>query len=101
MLDEVKSGRVNGVIAWHTDRPHRRAAELEEFVQIAETHALQVQTVSAGQVDLSTASGRMVARMLGAAAQHEVDHARERMRRAKAQAARAGEVLRWAPTLRL
>lgn len=91
MLDEVKAGRVNGVIAWHTDRLHRRAAELEEFVQIAETHALQVQTVSAGEVDLSTASGRMVARMLGAAAQHEVDHARERMRRAKAQAAEQGK----------
>jgi site-specific DNA recombinase len=91
MLDDVKAGRVQAVVAWHTDRLHRRTLELEEFVALAESHDLQVQTVRSGQVDLSTASGRMVARMLGAAAQHEVDHARERMKRAKVQAAKDGK----------
>lgn len=91
MLDAVEGGQVTGIIAWHSDRLHRRAVELEEFVGLAEGHHLQVQTVTAGTVDLTTASGRMVARMLGAAAQHEVDHARERMRRAKAQAAASGK----------
>ncbi|HVX69972.1 MAG TPA: recombinase family protein [Mycobacteriales bacterium] len=90
MLDAVRSGRIQGVIAWHTDRLHRRAAELEAFVGLAEHHSLQVQTVTAGTVDLSSASGRMIARMLGAAAQHEIDHARERMQRAKDQALRDG-----------
>lgn len=87
MLAAVRDSQVKGVVAWHPDRLHRRAVELETFVSVAETHGLQVQTVTAGTVDLSSASGRMVARMLGAAAQHEVDHARERMRRAKTQAA--------------
>lgn len=91
MLDAVRAGEVRGVIAWHTDRLHRRATELEEFVTIAEAHYLEVQSVTAGNVDLSSASGRMVARMLGAAAQHEIDHARERVRRAKAQAAADGK----------
>jgi site-specific DNA recombinase len=91
MLEAVKAGEVTGIVAWHSDRLHRRAVELEEFVTLAEAHHLQVQTVTAGTVDLTTASGRMVARMLGAAAQHEVDHARERMRRAKAQAAASGK----------
>lgn len=90
MLEAVRTGQVHGVIAWHPDRLHRRAVELEAFVTLAETHHLQVQTVTAGTVDLASASGRMVARMLGAAAQHEVDHARERMRRAKSQAAADG-----------
>lgn len=90
MLDAIRAGKVNAVIAWHPDRLHRRAAELEAFVPLAEEHGLAVQTVKAGAVDLSTASGRMVARMLGAAAQHEIDHARERMKRAKAQAATEG-----------
>lgn len=79
------------MLAWHTDRLHRRATELEEFVTVAEAHSLQVQTVSAGPVDLSSASGRMVARMLGTVAQHEVDHARERMKRKKADMAARGE----------
>lgn len=90
MLQAVRAGKVHGVVAWHTDRLHRRAAELESFVTLAETHGLQVQTVTAGTVDLSSASGRMIARMLGAAAQHEIDHARERMQRAKAQALKDG-----------
>lgn len=91
MLEAVRAGEVRGVLAWHTDRLHRRATELEEFVSVAEAHDLQVQTVTAGPVDLTTASGRMVARMLGTVAQHEVDHARERMKRAKAQMATDGK----------
>ncbi|AZS39970.1 hypothetical protein CVS54_01288 [Microbacterium oxydans] len=91
LLDAVRRGEVRGIIAWHTDRLHRRASELEEFVNLAEAHHLQIQTVTAGTVDLSTASGRMVARMLGAAAQHEVEHAKERMKRAKDQMAADGK----------
>lgn len=91
MLDAVRAGEVGGVIAWHTDRLHRRTSELEELVNIAEAHNLQIQTVSAGTIDLSSASGRMVARMLGAAAQHEVEHSRERVKRAKDQAALDGK----------
>jgi DNA invertase Pin-like site-specific DNA recombinase len=92
MLDDLKRGHVDAVIAWHTDRLHRRATELEEFVAICEEHKVAVQTVRAGTLDLASASGRMVARMLGAASQHEIDHARERMCSAKAQAATDG---RW------
>lgn len=91
MLQAVREGQVHGIIAWHTDRLHRRAAELESFVALAETHSLQVQAATAGTVDLSSASGRMIARMLGAAAQHEIDHARERMKRAEAQALADGQ----------
>ncbi|MDQ1548058.1 MAG: site-specific recombinase [Actinomycetota bacterium] len=92
MLEAIAAGQIEGVLAWHTDRLHRRATELEQFVVIAEAHHLQVQTVTAGNVDLSSPSGRMVARMLGAAAQHEVDHARERMQRAKDQMLIDGKV---------
>lgn len=91
MLRAVETGAVHGIIAWHTDRLHRRTVELESFVSLAESHGLQVETVTSGQLNLSTASGRMVARMLGAAAQHEIDHARERMKAAKAQMAAAGK----------
>lgn len=90
LLADLETGRVGAVIAWHVDRLHRRVAELEEFVAICESRGVAVQTCRAGSLDLTTASGRMVARMLGAASQHEVDHARERMKRAKAQAAAEG-----------
>lgn len=91
MLDAVRAGEVRGIVAWHTDRLHRRPTELEEFITLAESHALQVQTVKAGNLDLSTPSGRMVARMLGAAARHEVDQTKARIRRQKEDAAARGE----------
>jgi site-specific DNA recombinase len=87
MLAAIEAGELDGIVAWHTDRLHRRAAELENFVAIAEAHNLKIQTVTAGDLDLSSASGRMIARMLGAVAQHEIDHTRERMKRAKLQKA--------------
>lgn len=90
MLDALERGSAQGVLAWHTDRLHRRASELEEFVTLVERQRVEVQTVTAGNIDLSTASGRLIARLLGATAQHEVDHARERMQRAKAQMAADG-----------
>jgi DNA invertase Pin-like site-specific DNA recombinase len=86
MLDAVRTGEIAGIVAWHTDRLHRRPTELEEFISLAEATNLQVRTVKAGAVDLSTSGGRMVARMLGAAARQEIDHARERMQAAKDQA---------------
>jgi len=43
-----------------------------------------------GEIDLSTPTGRLVARTLGAAARHESEHKSERMRRARLQAAEQG-----------
>ncbi|MCK6081487.1 recombinase family protein [Microbacterium sp. EYE_5] len=91
MLDDVRAGRVDAILAWHTDRLHRRPVELEEFIGVAEAHRLLIQTVKAGTVDLSTPSGQMVARMLGAAARHEVDQTRTRIAAQKLRAAQAGE----------
>lgn len=91
MLEAAKRGRIAGIIAWHTDRLHRRTVELEEFIQVVEDNDVQVQTVTAGDIDLTTASGRMYARTLGNLAQYEVDHAKERMKRAKGEAAAQGK----------
>src|SRR5664279_3204936 len=91
MLDTVRSSQIQGILAWHTDRLHRRVVELESFVNLAEAHNLQVQTVRSGQLDLSTPSGRMIARQLGSIAQYEVEQGQVRMRAAKAQAAEMGK----------
>jgi site-specific DNA recombinase len=91
MLDDIRGGRIDGIIAWHPDRLHRRAAELEGFISVAESHDLQIQTVQAGNYDLSTPAGRMVARMLGAAAQNEVENIRARVKRKKEQMAEEGK----------
>ena len=78
LLTEIRAGEVGGVLAWHTDRLHRSPVELEAYVTACEAHGVITHTVKAGQLDLSTASGLMVARILGATARHEVDHMIER-----------------------
>jgi site-specific DNA recombinase len=91
MLDAVLAGEVQGILAWHTDRLHRRAKELEELVSIVEARHVQVHTVKAGNIDLATPSGVMLAGVLGSMAQYEVEHSRERVKRAKSQAASEGK----------
>lgn len=91
MLDAIRAGDVRGIVTWHTDRLHRRPTELEEFISLAEVFDLKVETVTAGQLDLSTPGGQMVARMLGAAARHEVDQAKKRIRAQKKDAAVKGQ----------
>ncbi|KRB38811.1 recombinase family protein [Microbacterium sp. Root180] len=91
MLEAVRAGEVRGIVAWHTDRLHRRMVELEEFIDLVEKTGVQIHTVKAGDLNLSTSSGKMVARMLGAAARGEVDNMKDRIKRQKEQAAQSGQ----------
>lgn len=90
LLGDLRSGRVNAVLAWHTDRLHRSPRELEEFIDICETKSVLVETVKAGPVDLSTPAGRAVARTLGAWARYESEHKAERNKRKALELAQAG-----------
>jgi DNA invertase Pin-like site-specific DNA recombinase len=90
LCDDVKNGTVNAVIAWHPDRLHRRSAELESWLDLCGDDVAHA-TVQAGLWDLSTPSGRMTARILGAVAQHESEHKSERVRAAKTVDARNGK----------
>lgn len=92
LLSALRTGAIDSVIVWHTDRLHRSPRELEEFVDVCERHKVITQTVKAGELDLATPSGRAVARTLGAWARFEVEHKSERTKRAQLQAAQAG---RW------
>jgi site-specific DNA recombinase len=72
---------VRGVITWHPDRLHRSPRQLEGFIDLVEATKAKVQTVQAGEWDLSTPTGRAVARTMGAWSRHESEHKGERVRR--------------------
>jgi DNA invertase Pin-like site-specific DNA recombinase len=91
LLADVEAGRADAVIAWHTDRLHRSPAELETYIEVCERRTVPTHCVKAGALDLTTASGRMTARILGAVARQEVEHSVERIRGQKMQAAQAGK----------
>lgn len=90
LLDGIRAGTFDAVVAWHPDRLHRSPVELEEFIAAVEAHRVTVETVQAGAWDLSTSSGRLVARQLGSVARYESEHKAERVRRALEQRAEMG-----------
>ncbi len=90
LLDDIRAGRVTRLVIWHTDRLYRQPRELEDLVDIVEISHLDIATVRAGDIDLGTSTGRMVARMLGAAAAHESEHKAERLRSKMAELREAG-----------
>jgi site-specific DNA recombinase len=92
LLGSARDRLVDVILAWHPDRLHRSPVELEEFISVCEKHDLQVLTVQSGEIDLSTPSGRMIARMLGSAARYESEHKAERHRRKALELARAGKL---------
>jgi DNA invertase Pin-like site-specific DNA recombinase len=90
MLADIREGRIGAVVAWDLDRLHRRPIELERFMDLADAHRLALATAS-GDVDLSTAQGRLTARLKGAVARHEIEHKSDRQKRAAQQKATRGE----------
>lgn len=91
MLEDLRDGRAAIVLAWHTDRLHRSPAELEEYIDICEPRRIETRTVKAGHLDLTTATGRMIARQLGVQARYEVERMVERQRRKRDEMAKDGK----------
>ncbi|NYD65995.1 recombinase family protein [Agromyces atrinae] len=91
LLKFVESGTVDRVVVWHVDRLYRTLKDLTRITEIAKVHGLDILTVQAGDIDLSTPSGRMVASMLGSVATYEGEHRTARQRAAFKQRAEAGE----------
>lgn len=90
LLADLAAGAVDGLIVWHPDRLHRSPLELEEFISLIENTGAQVQSVTAGERDLTTPTGRLHARIEGAVARHESEHKSERIRRKHLELAENG-----------
>jgi len=90
MLAAIRADEVGAVVAWHPDRLYRRLHDLEALIELAEQHGIELATVTAGEVDLNTACGRLNARLLGSVARFESEHKAERIRRKHLQLAQDG-----------
>lgn len=90
LLEDVRTGRVDSILVWHNDRLHRHPIELEQFIKLLEENRVPVQTVKAGEFDLATPTGRLVARQIGSVARYESEHKAERIKAKHVELARAG-----------
>lgn len=80
MLDLVRRGEVDVIVAYHVDRLYRRPRELEDLIDLRgpDGQAIQIRTLH-GDLDLNTDAGKLVARMLVAVAAAEADNTSRRM----------------------
>ncbi len=97
LLRLIAAGEIDRVVAWHTDRMHRRVRDLLDYVDLIEKTQVKTITVKAGDVDLSTANGITMAQIGGVIAEGYVRSSTEKLRNQKLQQARAG---RWSGGLR-
>lgn len=91
LLAAIEAGDVRAVVCWHPDRLHRSPTELERYIDVCQPSGVPTHCVRAGELDLSTASGRMAARIHGAVARHDSEHMSERIQAKKLELARAGK----------
>ena len=90
LLRLLGAGQANAVIAWHEDRLHRSPMELEHYMDVCLPRNIETDFVQSGKLDLTTASGRMIARVRGAVAREEVEHKSERERAKRLKIAQRG-----------
>jgi site-specific DNA recombinase len=79
MLADAGAGRIDTLIVWAIDRLYRRLTDLERIVTDLDAAKVSVHAVKSGDLDLSTADGRLHARLLGSVAQHESEKKSERI----------------------
>jgi site-specific DNA recombinase len=79
LIEDVKAGRIDAIVAWHPDRLTRKPTENEELIKLVEDFGIQIATAMTGEHDLSTAAGQMMFRQLGIIANYESKHRAERV----------------------
>jgi site-specific DNA recombinase len=89
VLEMVDRREVEVIVAWHLDRVTRSMKELERLIALSVERGVGVATAT-GDIDLTTDTGRMVARILAAVAAAEVERKGARQRLANAQRAAKG-----------
>jgi site-specific DNA recombinase len=90
MIDDARSGAFSVILAYSNSRLTRRPRELEELLTLHENHGTRIQTVVSGNDDLSTADGRMTARIKASVDAAESERTGERLRRAFLARAQSG-----------
>jgi DNA invertase Pin-like site-specific DNA recombinase len=90
MLCDLEDGRLDAIVAYSSSRFYRKVRELDELIGLVERRHVEVATVVSGRLDLTTADGRMTARLLAVIDQGEAERIGERSGRARADIKAAG-----------
>ncbi len=89
LLTDIAVGKVDVVICWHTDRIYRSLRDLTRLFEAGPN--LLIKTVRGGDIDLSNATGKMVATILASVQVQESEHHSERRKLKYIQQAATGD----------
>lgn len=92
LMGLVRARSIDTILVWHPDRLYRQLKDLVTIVDAAREGELRVLAVKAGDLDLSSPAGRMVAGLLGSVASYETEQKAARQIAANIQRAKEG---RW------
>jgi DNA invertase Pin-like site-specific DNA recombinase len=91
LLAAIETDEIDALVAYSSSRMYRRLADLGRLLDLLKTRPrFKIATVKSGQIDLSSADGRMLANILASVDEAEVDRMRERVSRARKQRTASG-----------
>lgn len=91
LIEDVEKGVISTVVYYTNARLTRRPAEYEKIISLVERTGVRLISVMSGSIDLTTADGRMLGRILAAADAAEAERISERVTRAHQQRRANGE----------
>ena len=90
LLKAIGDGEIDAFITYRTDRTWRKMRTLEDLIDLVEDRQITIATVSSGEIDLTTAEGRAMARQQAVWNQLEVEKMSERVKAQKEESASNG-----------
>lgn len=91
MLAAARAKEFDVIVAYSNSRLTRRPRELEDLIELHNQYGTTIVTVVSGEDDLSTADGRLMARLKAGIDAAEADRTAERTKRWRKQQAQSGE----------
>ncbi len=90
MLTAARAGELDVIVAYSNSRLTRRPAEFEQLIALYEQTGVRIVTAVSGEDDLSTADGRLVARIKASMDAAEAERTSERVMRKHLEIAQSG-----------
>ena len=93
LIQDIKDKKVDVVVLYKFDRLTRDMSDTEDIIKLIQQYGIEVCTISGGNVDVTTATGRFMVRINGAIAQLEREQTIERVKMAFIEKVRQGKSL--------
>lgn len=89
-LHDLRTGKIKGLMVWDLDRLARDPRDLEDAIEAVEHYGATIASATASEIDLTTETGRMMARFHIIIAQKSSADTARRVRRAHEATAKEG-----------